>query len=90
MSRLRQDDRDCCADVGKQDSDQQTNKPLEIAVVPIVHTGQSVVDAVDAIVHTGQTVVDAAETLIDLRLNGFQRSNAALDGWHLHNFFLWN
>ena len=65
----------------------KANKPLEIAVVPIVHTGQSIVDAIDAIVHTRQSIVDAAETLIDLHLNSFQRSNATLDGWHLHNFF---
>lgn len=85
----RQNDGDSRSDIGQENSNQQANKPLEVAVDSIldirktaVHVVQS---AVNAIVHVAQSIVDTVQSVVDLFNNCFQNGDSAFNGGNVHN-----
>ena len=54
----RQNDGDSCSDIGKENSNQQANKPLEVAVGSILDISKTAVHVVQSAVHAIQSVAD--------------------------------
>ena len=69
------------ANISKQNHNEQTDKPLEIAIHAVVDVIQSGFDIGKPIVHV---CVHAFKAVVKLFANRFQHSNTAFDGWYLH------
>ncbi len=74
----RQNDGDSRSNIGKENSNQQANNPLKVAV-------DSILDISKTAVHVVQSVVDAVQSVIDLLNDLFKGGDSAFNGRNVHN-----
>lgn len=65
-------------DIGNENSNQQANKPPEVAI-------DSIFDVCKTVVHVVQSAVDAVQSVADLLNDRFKGGDSAFNGTNVHN-----